>query len=77
MEQPTGIEALKAAYEMLGSQQAVAEVVGVKQPSVHKMLTEGKKVPGEWCLPIERATEGKITRYQLRPDLYPIEETQQ
>jgi len=69
----TGIAALQRAKDLLGSQQALADIVGVKQPSVHHILNDGKKVPAEWCLPIERATEGKVTRHDLRPDLYPDE----
>jgi len=70
----TGIDALRVAKDLLGSQRALAEAVGIKQPSVHEILNYGKKVPAEWCLPIERATEGRVTRHQLRPDLYPPEE---
>jgi DNA-binding transcriptional regulator YdaS (Cro superfamily) len=69
----TGIAALKRAKHILGSQRALADVVGVKQPSVHGILNAGKTVPAEWCLAIERATQGQVTRHDLRPDLYPHE----
>lgn len=81
----TGIEALRRAKEILGSEGAIAAVCGVKQPSVNYILNGGKKVPAEWCIPLERAiaalakrdgTNESITRYQLRPDLYPIEESE-
>lgn len=69
-----GIEALKAAIPAhFETQGAMAKVVGVTPQAVSEILRQGKKVPAEWCLPIERATEGKITRHQLRPDLYPDE----
>lgn len=74
MSEETGMEALRRAKELLGSQKAVADAVGIKQPSVHRILSDGKKVPAEWCLPLERATEGKVTRHQLRPDLWPADE---
>lgn len=70
----TGIDALKEAKDTLGTEAALADVVGVKQPSVNYILNSGKRVPAEWCLPIERATAEKgkpITRRMLRPDLYP------
>lgn len=70
----SGLDALARAKVLLGSQQALADAVGVKQPSVHHILSEGKRVPAEWCLPVEQATKGKITRHQLRPDLYPVED---
>lgn len=68
-----GIEALREAKDLIGSESAMADVVGVKQPSVNYILNSGKKVPAEWCISIEEATGGKITRHQLRPDLYPVE----
>jgi DNA-binding transcriptional regulator YdaS (Cro superfamily) len=66
--------ALKRAIDILGSQTKVAEVVGVSQPSVSYALHEADDVPAEWCLPIERATKGEVTRHQLRPDIYPLED---
>lgn len=69
------INALRAAKRILGSESAVAEVVGVKQPSVNYILNKADKVPAEWCIPLERATAAKgeiISRHQLRPDLYPV-----
>lgn len=67
--------AFKRAVKLIGSQQKVAEVVGVSQPSVCYIVnTAAAKVPAEWCLPVERATDGAITRHQLRPDLYPKDE---
>jgi DNA-binding transcriptional regulator YdaS (Cro superfamily) len=71
-----GIEALRRAKELLGSEQAVAGIIGRTQSAVNQILSRGKRVPAEWCLPIERATAGKITRHQLRPDLYPSESTE-
>jgi DNA-binding transcriptional regulator YdaS (Cro superfamily) len=68
-----GIVALRRAKDLLGSQQRLAEAVGKKQPSVHEILKRGKRVPADWCLAVERATNGAITRHQLRPDLYPEE----
>jgi DNA-binding transcriptional regulator YdaS (Cro superfamily) len=72
----TGIEALREAIQILGSQSATARVVGVKQPSVNWMARHGRKVPAEWCIPLEQATQGHVTRHQLRPDLYPTNDTQ-
>jgi DNA-binding transcriptional regulator YdaS (Cro superfamily) len=68
-----GIEALRRAKELLGSEAALAEVVGVRQPSVNYILNAGKRVPAEWCIRVEDATDGKVTRHQLRPDLYPAD----
>lgn len=64
--------ALARAIEILGSQARLAAVVARKQQSVNEVVRRGKRVPAEWCLPIEEATDGKVTRHELRPDLYPV-----
>lgn len=71
-----GIAALQRAKNVLGSEAAVAAVVGVKQPSVNYILNSGKQVPAEWCIPLDRATAVKGARvacHQFRPDLWPAE----
>ncbi len=70
-------EALKRAVSILGSQQAAAEAIGIKQQSVSDVLCAGRRAPAEWVLPLERATREKgdeISRHDLRPDLYPDNE---
>lgn len=59
------------AIELLGlSETQFAKECGVSQGMVNQM-TKGHKKPG-WstCLKIEQVTEGKITRQQLRPDIF-------
>lgn len=73
----TEFEALKLAVTILGSQQATAEAIGIKQQSVSDVIRGGRRAPAEWVLPIERATRGKVTRHELRPDLYPLDEDDQ
>ena len=69
-----GIGALKAAIaDHLGSQAAAAKIVGVSPQAVSEILRRGRRVPAEWCLAIERATGGAVTRHDLRPDLYPAD----
>jgi DNA-binding transcriptional regulator YdaS (Cro superfamily) len=68
-----GDSALKRAVDILGSQSALARALGepVKQAHVWYWLNDGGgKVPAEYCAAIERATEGKITRHDLRPDVF-------
>ena len=76
-EKPTEIAALRQAIRRhLKSQVAVARAVGVSPQAVSEILRRGKRVPAEWCLPIETATEGAVTRHDLRPDLYPANESE-
>lgn len=62
-------EAIAKAISIVGSQKALADALGCRQPFVNKMLKTGR-VPAERCLPIERITNGAVTRYELRPDVF-------
>lgn len=63
---------LLRAIEALGSSANLARSIGVTPQAVHAW----DRIPAERVLPIERATEGKVTRHELRPDLYPEEDVQ-
>jgi len=70
----TGIAALRRVIRHhLKSQVAVARAVGVTPQAVSDVLRRGNRVPAEWCLAIESATDGAVSRHDLRPDLYPAE----
>ncbi len=64
---------LKKAVEAAGGQTALAERIGKTQGHISKWLQRGY-IPPESVLPIERATG--ISRFELRPDLYPAEHTE-
>lgn len=65
---------LVRAIEIAGSQAALGKLIGTSQQRVWTWLhnLEGK-VPAEFVLPIEAATDGAVSRHELRPDLYPRE----
>ena len=65
-------EPLSRAVEILGSQSALARACGKAQGHVWWWLNRSKRVPAEQVLVIERATKGRVTRHELRPDLYPL-----
>jgi DNA-binding transcriptional regulator YdaS (Cro superfamily) len=65
--------ALERAVAIVGSQSALARKLGLKQAHIWNWLNKTKRVPGEAVLGIEAATDGKVTRTELRPDLYPPE----
>lgn len=58
----------------------LAKACGVSPQAVHKWLRSG--IPAERVLDVERATvpqEGgapRVTRHELRPDLYPLDQEQ-
>ncbi|RXD05545.1 cytoplasmic chaperone TorD [Sphingomonas sp. UV9] len=61
-------DALRRAVECVGSQAALARLLGIAQPSVWKWLSKGKPLPAEYVLTVEAETG--IPKEQLRPDLY-------
>jgi DNA-binding transcriptional regulator YdaS (Cro superfamily) len=60
--------AIERAFQILGSQLALAVRLGVTPQAVVKWK---RRVPSERVLDIEAATGGQVTRHDLRPDLYP------
>ncbi len=67
------LSALKKAVRLVGGQTALAKTVDVKQGHVWWWLNKSGKAPAEKCIGIERATNGAVTRHELRPDIYPLE----
>ena len=66
---------LERAVCIVGGQTKLAKKLGLKQGHVWWWLNKTNRgVPAEYVLAIERATGGKVTRHQLRPDLYPDDE---
>lgn len=61
-------EALREAVNVVGSQAAMARLLGISQPSVWKWLDRSKQLPAEYVRAVEAATG--IPKEQLRPDLY-------
>ena len=51
-----------------GAGVALAKNLQVSQPTVSDWCTGKKRVPIERCAAIERATNGAVTRKDLRPD---------
>jgi len=64
---------LEKAIKVAGSQAELARRIGKKQAHVWNWLNRDSQVPAEAVLSIEAATNGKVTRHDLRPDLYPVE----
>lgn len=57
------------AVQVLESQAALAECLGVKQQNVWNWIKRGDRVPAQHCPAIERATQARVTCEQLRPDV--------
>ena len=64
--------AIKRAVEAVGSQARLAELLSVTPQAVHLWVRKNY-VPATRVLGIEAATGGRVSRHELRPDLYPVE----
>lgn len=58
------------AYLETTTQTALAGDLGVSQGLVHQWVHGITRITAERCKQIERVTAGRVTRYELRPDLF-------
>ena len=63
------IAALDKAIDHLGTQDRLADVLGIRSPSITGWRNRGR-VPADRCRAIEEAVGGVVTRYELRPDVF-------
>lgn len=69
-------EALAKAIELVGGPSVLGRSLGISSQAV----SQWRRVPAERVLDVERATADpesgapRVTRHELRPDLYPAEE---
>jgi DNA-binding transcriptional regulator YdaS (Cro superfamily) len=57
------------AADIVGSQVALASLLGVSKAAVNQWKDPGRKVPAEKCPAIEKATGGAVRCEDLRPDV--------
>jgi len=57
---------MEHVIDRLGGPSAVAKLLGLRSPSVTNWRHRG--IPIERCVAIERATDGRVMRWDLRPD---------
>jgi DNA-binding transcriptional regulator YdaS (Cro superfamily) len=65
------MDLIKKSCDIVGGQSRLAEELGVTPGFVYQLVKGIKPLPARLALPIERATGGAVTRYELRPDIYP------
>jgi len=61
--------AIEVACKNLGSQRALAVMLGVTPATVNQWISGIRPIPAERCPAIERATAGAVTCEDLRPDV--------
>lgn len=64
--------ALRRAIEIVGSQAKLAEKIDTAQSTVWYWLNKKDgKVPYNFCARVAKATSNRVTKHELRPDLFP------
>jgi DNA-binding transcriptional regulator YdaS (Cro superfamily) len=63
----TEISPILKACQILGSQSALANAIGVSSPTVSEWVKEDRPIPITQVVKIEAITDGKVTRQELRP----------
>lgn len=63
------MEAITRAISIMGGPGQAAKKLSVVQSAVSNWIARGR-VPAERCISIEEATNGVVTRYELRPDIF-------
>lgn len=67
---------LERAIELAGGQSALASKINRQQGHVHYWLRHAKAgVPPSAAIDIENALDGKISRHDLRPDIFGVAPT--
>lgn len=61
---------IQRAAKVCGGGTALAKALGLTAPCVYQWLNGTRPVPAERCRAIEAACGGKVTRYELRPDVF-------
>ena len=60
----------REAVAIIGGQVETARLMQFSQSIVSQMATGERPIPAGRCRQLEFLTKGKVTRYQLRPDIF-------
>lgn len=63
---------VRRAADIAGGVSRLARSMNIARTSVYEWIAKGR-VPAERAIPVERLTDGKVTRSELCPDIYPEE----
>ena len=68
------IDPVKRATQIVGGVGVFCQALGLTRQAIHKW---GRDVPRGRCFEIEDITGGQVTRFDLRPDMFPPESINQ
>lgn len=63
---------IETYYDSLpfGGRAALARQLGIANTYLWQICRGRKPIPPKLCIPIEAATDGAVTRYEARPDVF-------
>ena len=61
---------IEKACEVVGGQTALARAIGIHPQLMTKIVKGDRPLPAKRCIAVEIATNGAVTRYDLRPDIF-------
>jgi DNA-binding transcriptional regulator YdaS (Cro superfamily) len=63
---------IRRAIDIAGSQRALADQIGLSQQGISYLLNDAPQVSAEIAIAIHRATQGKVRKEELRPDIFEV-----
>lgn len=69
-QEPVFRAGLRQAVEIAGGQTELGRRSGIPQQTIWWLLTTARKMSAEDAVAIDRATEGRVSKHSLRPDLF-------
>lgn len=64
--------ALEMAFQAAGGQIEIARFITKRHgPISAQAINKWRRCPADRVLQVEAATKGRVSRYRLRPDIYP------
>lgn len=69
---------IERACDVAGSQAELARLIGMSPSMVNQMVKGNRPVPVEYCVAIEKATKGAVTRRELCDDwqrIWPLKDS--
>lgn len=67
---PRYLPAIERAVDIVGSQVALAEAIGITRQALEQALSGDRPFPRAWCHKAAAATRGKLRPKDFRPDLF-------
>ncbi len=61
---------IENAINIIGSQVKLAEAMGCSQQYISWLIKDAKQISVEMALKVEGATDRKVSRHDLRPDIF-------